>query len=455
MPVPGTSWISNLFGRAPHRQADEIPASQPVASQISPWLAGVPSFPANTTGSVISEGYLKNPLIQEGIRLIVDTFAQAELTVRREGSREVLKGHDLPAVIRRPEPRSFEYALWEWTLVDLFTTGNCFWELVRSKSGRIVQIWQLKVERMSIIADSRKWIRRYEYLIDGKPWPIAVEDVLHWKFYHPLDRFFGLSPILAALRPLHTDNAATDFLKLTLDNRAVPDIVVTAPGTLTKPDVQQARKEWKEAYGGRNRGGVAFIGGNVEVKTLGMSLEELAFPELQAGLETRILMSLGGAPLVYMTGSKAGMDRSTFANFGDAREALTTEIVMPLIRRAQGLMTSQLLHPNYPDAEQLEAVFETRRINAMEERRTRRAAVATQWFLAGVGTRNEARQMTGDTEDLFDDVICRPVNVDFLPVTKDGHVLEPKLPEPAPGDPANPGAPGDTAADTADDFGAN
>lgn len=427
-------------------------SSGPVGTKISPWLSGVPHFPRRTFQNVITEGYLKNPLIAAGLRSIISVFAQAALRIQNEATKEEVPGHDLVKLIRRPDglTKSYEYWLWDQTLTDVYTTGNCFWELVRSRTGRPVQILRLSPERVAIVPDSKTWIKCYLYEVDGIWWKIRSEDMLHWKFFHPLDPYFGLSPILAALRQVHTHNEATDYLQVTLQNLAVPPAYLSVSSG-TKPlddkDVKAAVKMWKDTHGKEHRGEIAVLQ-DMEIKTIAMSLNDMAFPELTAGLETQILMTMGGAALVYMVGAKAGMDRSTFANFAEARESLTTDIVQPLWSRFDDLITQWLL-PNWDESGQLEAVFDTSDVEAMLSRKLRLIAGASVGFDSGHLTMNGARRLYGEPE-LYPDVLKRATTADFVEVDAQGNIKEPEPPPELPAPPADANNPGGPAEE---DFG--
>ncbi|WP_206341757.1 phage portal protein [Streptomyces ureilyticus] len=65
----------------------------------------------------------------------------------------------------------------------------------------------------------------------------------------------------------------------------------------------------------------------MDVKVLGLNLDQLRFPDLRTISETRICAGFGVPPV--LVGAKAGLDRSTFANYAEARRSFWEETIMP------------------------------------------------------------------------------------------------------------------------------
>lgn len=393
---------------------------------VEPWQVGVPTWPRSSTKVATTEGWRKNELIFGTIRLIRDTFAQGKI--------EVLKGtapqqnHGLIQLLAKPRPRCSPFDLWEQLIIDWYLTGNHFWEKVRDRTGRVRRLWRLDPHFVRIVPEPENIVGGYIYDVGGMPYPILRDDVVHFKSFDPDDRYFGLSPIIATLRALATDNEMTDVTKSMMENYAIPPTVVTMNEVIyDEPTIDKMRRKWNERFGRGSRGdGPAFLAKGMTATRLGLTMDELAMPELRGIQETRVLMGLGGAPLVYLLGTYAGMKRAIYNNYSEARAALTEEIVGPLWNRFDDQITTELL-PEWPGSDGLEAKFNLEDVPAEQQRRLDRMKAATDAFTKGVLDVNEARAFGGYAPFKRNFRVV-PTLVEVIELDQQGNAITPTLP---------------------------
>jgi HK97 family phage portal protein len=425
--MAGFSLFESLLRRGASRTVDDrerllesISSRSSVGIKLAPWQDREARYPAATYQNAVVEGYLKNELINAGLIKIIDCYAQARLALY-EGPPDTapeIRRHKLLNVIRRPNPVQTEVDLWEWTLTDLYLSGNAFWEKQRNPFGDLIRINRLEPDRIGLIPGEAGIAATYVYEVGGQWYPINPKDILHWKFHHPTDRYFGLGRVVAALRAVATDNEMTDFAKVTLQNYAIPGVAIEAEQPVDPKVADELVREFEERYGKNRRGKPIVLQKGMKIHTIGMSLEELAFVDLRGVSETRVLMSLGGAALVYLLGTSAGMQRAIYNNYSEAREALADEIVSPLWNRAAATIR-QFLLPEFDKAGRIEVAFDTSRVVAFENRRWSRLTTAVEGAKAGVLTRHQAARMAG-LKPIGPDLILLPVQSDRFTVTDDG-----------------------------------
>jgi len=91
--------------------------------------------------------------------------------------------------------------------------------------------------------------------------------------------------------------------------------------------VGEAKTRWKEMYGGwQNWDEVGILDRGASVERLGMTFEEMGFQGLDERNESRILGPLGVPPILI--GSRIGLERSTYANYEEARRAFWEDTMM-------------------------------------------------------------------------------------------------------------------------------
>jgi hypothetical protein len=88
---------------------------------------------------------------------------------------------------------------------------------------------------------------------------------------------------------------------------------------LDDPGANAIKANFRERFGGDNRGEPLVISGKVKVQVLSFSPQQMDLTALRRVPEERI-SGVTGVPAI-VAGLGAGLDRSTFANFGEAREA--------------------------------------------------------------------------------------------------------------------------------------
>ncbi|ADU50162.1 phage portal protein, HK97 family [Thermaerobacter marianensis DSM 12885] len=418
---------------------------------------GVARWPEDGYANWAREAYGKNELVYACITEIATSVPEAPLRIYRDTAAgwEEVPDHPLRQLIRRPNPVLSEYELWELTVVHLYLAGNAYWEIVRSRDGRPKELWPLRPDRVRIIPDPDPRIHHtYAYAVDGQLYPLGT-DVLHFKFPNPLDEYFGQPPLRAAVRAVAVDNEATAYVQSLLQNDAMPRVIVTTQQKLDEDTVERLRSRWRERYGRENRGMPAFLQAGMDVKVLGLNLKDLEFPDLRATSESRICAAFGVPPV--LVGAKVGLDRSTFANYSEARRSFWEETISPLLRRLADRINHKLL-PMFRDSEGLEARFDTSEVSALQESVNEKWRRITEAVEAGWLMVDEARAEAG--YDPFPDgrgrVLLRPTSVAEVPVGGGGEdgggggepgddEAPARRPRPTPGgDEGGLGEPGDT-----------
>ncbi|MGE5589209.1 MAG: phage portal protein [Bacillota bacterium] len=400
-------------------------------------LAGQPQYPGSGYLSGAQEAFGKNELVYACIMEIATSAPEAPLRVYQEtdAGSEALPDHPLRLLMKNPNPITTEYELWELTLVHLYLSGNAFWEVVRDRAGRPVQIWPLRPDMVRIIPDKRPEIHHtYAYVVEGQSYPLGT-DVVHFKFPNPIDPYFGQAPLRAALRAVATDNEATDFVKVLLQNHAIPGPVITTQTELDQATADRLTEKWRQKFGRNRRGDPAFLQAGMDVKTLGLSLRDLEFPDLRTISESRICSVFGVPPI--LVGANVGLQRSTFSNYEEARRSFWQETLMPLQRRLRDRINHKLL-PMFGDASGLEARFDNTDVTALQEAEDKKWARADRAFRGGWATRNEARAEVGLDPVDGGDVFVQDLQRSMPPGDTGGNLGDPQPVSSEPGQKARP-----------------
>lgn len=374
-------------------------------------------------------GYAKNELVYACIMEKATSMPEAPLRVYgRNGLGEPREDHPLRVLLANPNPVLSEFELFEMTCVHLDLAGNAFWEVVLDRMGRPVQLWPMRPDLMRLNVDSRGE-PHYFYIVGGRPIPVGP--ILHFRYPNPRDLYFGQAPMRPAMRAVALDNEATDFVKALLQNRAVPGAVVTTQQKIDETQADRLKAKWINAFSGSHRGEPVVFQAGMDVKMLGLNPEQLEFPDLRSIAETRICSSFGVPPI--LVGAKAGLDRSTFANYAEARRALWEETLMPLQRRVRDVIVAKLLPlttGNQVKPRTVEVRFDNSGVLALRESEQAIWERANNALRAGAITVADFRNIVGLPPVAGADVFLRPAGV--IPTNADGTPVNEPAPPPEP-----------------------
>ncbi len=312
---------------------------------------------------------------------------------------QAVDNHEMVKLINRPNPFYSGELLWQATLADWMATGNAYWIVIRNKEDKPIQLWYTP----SFLLEP-KWnsdtdfISYYEYKPSSttEPVPLRPQDVIHFRNgIDPKNIRKGLSKIGALVRTLFIDNEAERFSASLLGNLGVPGVVIIPEeGTkINTTAAEETKAKFNQKFGGERRGEPLVMSSRVKVEVLSFSPDDMNFYLFHKLPEERA-SAIFGTPAVVV-GLGAGLDRSTFENFAEAREAAYESMIIPTQRLFAADLRHQLL-PNFEvDADTKSVGFDLSEVRILQPdqdsiyRRTERA-LRTGWI-----TMNEARIRTG------------------------------------------------------------
>jgi hypothetical protein len=153
-----------------------------------------------------------------------------------------------------------------------------------------------------------------------------------------------------------------------------------------------------------------------------MTFKEMGFSELDSRSEARICMVFGVPPIII--GAKVGLDRATYANYGEALRAWWQHSLLPRYKDLQDIVTTQLVTEFSTGGPAVEAKWDKSQVPALQEERTARWTRASTALATGGITVNEYRIELGLAPvGPSGDVFLRTANQ--IPTSIDGNDEEP------------------------------
>lgn len=319
-------------------------------------VADKPQWRLIDVASYIREGFNENTLVYSAVMFKARSMSAAPLRVYR-GAKEfperVEDDHPLVALVERPNEHQSWIEFHSQNVVFLNITGEVF--LFRDpKNG---YVYSLRPDRVIIRPTGlgvSAGIFGYVYVPEGKSVsegvPILPEYMYHIKLPNPSDPLegmgYGMPPLGPGARSTDIDNMVTSFLYLFFKRGAMLTGLLKFKAALNDSICSELLSRWKARYGGYDKWGVGILDRGGEYERIALTFQEMGFEDLDARNETRILGPFGIPPILI--GSRVGLERSTYANYGEARKMVWQDTLWPEL---------QLYQAEYERAFAAEGVF--------------------------------------------------------------------------------------------------
>lgn len=307
----------------------------------------------------VNEGFNLNTLIYSAIMYKARAQISASLRAYTGDARdpELLPPDDpLSRLVDRPNPHQSMAEFRQQAICYLNLAGDCYTLLDRPRpNAPPTALYNLRPDRVLIVPGKEKGIStilgfvyvpegktafslangaaRAQMMDDGRATMIAPSDLMHTKLPNPLDPLegmgYGLSPISPLARSADVDNAITHFLKLFFDNGVMLPGVLSSDQPLDNATIARVKESWKEMYGGYYRWAeeIGVLERGVEYQRIGLAFDEMGFEAQDERNESRILGPFGVPPILI--GSRLGLNRATYANYREARQAFWEDTMVP------------------------------------------------------------------------------------------------------------------------------
>jgi HK97 family phage portal protein len=350
--------------------------------------------------SISEEGYRKNSAFFACLSVWAFSFPEPPLRWYGKDDAEVPK-HPTRLLLDRPNEDMGEAELMLHTIIYAGIGGNAYWHKIRNSSGKVIELRPYHIGNIQPVKEGTRWIDHYTY-DDGSGYkvPLPKEDIVHFKWPSVDINTSGLAlpPLIPVLREVATDNEAIRYLKAILQNDAVPRVILSAPADsdldLGDEEKQERLKsQFRNKYGGDNRGDVAILTGGLKAERVALDLQELQFSAIHAIPEGRIAAALRVSPM--MAGLNVGLEHSTFNNYEEAVRSFTTGPLSSVWRLfASEIWADKDLNPNNDTVR-----FDTSLVRALQEDTDAKWARYQAAFSSGAITINDFLKGVGLPEE--------------------------------------------------------
>lgn len=304
-------------------------------------VQGRPVWTPRNHENLAREGFAKNPVAYRCVRMVAEACASVPLRVEFEGRR--VSDHPLCRLIERPNSEQGGADLREALYGGLMTAGNAYVEAV-ALDDTPFELWSLRPDRVKVVPNARGWPDGYAYTAGGREVRIGRDDgwlkVLHLKLWHPLDDWYGFSPLEAAAFSIDVHNASGAWNKALLDNAARPcgALVYGAGSRMSDGQFARLREQLVEAHAGAdNAGKPLLLEGGLEWKPMSLSPADMDFIDGKYAAARDIALAFG------VPGQLLGIPGdNSFANYREANAGFWRQTVLPLAEKVTAGLSAWL-----------------------------------------------------------------------------------------------------------------
>jgi len=245
--------------------------------------------------------------------------------------------HPLYNIINlQPNKEISSITFWETAVVHLCLDGNFYAQIVRDRTGKVLELIPLLANKItkyrlddgSIIFTYNNGKTTYEFKKDEIFEVIGLSKNA-WK---------GMSPISYQRESLALNKSAEKYGARFFKNNATPPIAVKVPQKLTDEQYKRLKKSWQKAHSGENAHKVALLEGGSDIASIGLSNSDSQFLETRQFQKHDIYGMYRVAP--HLVGD---LTKSSFNNISEQSQELVKYTYQPYIRRFEQAISIQLL----------------------------------------------------------------------------------------------------------------
>lgn len=291
--------------------------------------------------------YARSTWVYVAVQRIARAAALIDLTVQHLSGEDTqdIANHPFELLLKRPNNYCSQFEFIEQTVGNLLINGNSYWFMHGGAENTPPQeLYTLRPDRVRIVAgkSADQFVGGYIYTVDGVEVPIEPWEVCHYKRFHPLSDFYGLSPLEALAVDVQTDLKMKEWnRKFYGEDQAVPAGIVNIKAPVTLDEFEKIKSEWMRLYGGTQRRTAFLRAAELAYQDIGANHRDMDFISGMEFSKDQILLAYGIPP---------GMldKNATEANATAGLELFITGTVWPIMIELCSKMTSYIL-PRYGD----------------------------------------------------------------------------------------------------------
>lgn len=298
----------------------------------------------------------------------------------------------------------------EATFVSLELIGNGYWEIVGD------ELFWMRPDKVRIVPDGRKFIKGYRMYINNKEERFEPEDVIHFKYFNPLDPFYGLATLSAVRLSVDSDYDGRKLYRRFFENAAIPAAVLeTEFPSIQDTTVRQVREQIRNLYVGLDKAFEPMIlPSGLKWRDVQVSPHDLSISQFNEMSRMEILGAFRVPPILV------GLETQNYATAREQKFTFWQSKILPIHSKFRSTIDLQYLRRVFGGGTDvgLRSKYDYSAVSALQDPWKELGEFITNLKKHGIISANEARVVvntfvTATDFDEFDggDSIYEPMNI--------------------------------------------
>lgn len=293
------------------------------------------------------EQYGKSLYVFAAVNKIATKVASIEMHLYRikskAGDSEEVLNHEILDLVSKINPFQTRTEFLKAAWINKKLTGEAFWYKVRNARGKVIELWNLRPDLMTVVADPSSYIKHYEFQkTNGKKEIFAPEDIIFFKDPNPTNTFRGMSPIAVSKYRIETEDQATRYQKDFFKNNARPDALLMTEQQLDSEQRSQLTSSWEERHSGKGSSSkLGLLEGGMKYQQVSISQREMDYIESMKFTRDDILVAFG-VPKSVITS-----DDVNYANAETGMRIFLSETIQPEMQQLVEVLNEFLVAPDF------------------------------------------------------------------------------------------------------------
>jgi len=370
--------------------------------QSESWRAIIMTAPAKNPiwtkkdfANLAEAGFKNCMVVYQCVSMIAEAVAGIEWELFKmprsnSGKMIEIEDHPLINILRRPNPKQGGSRFFESICGYYLVAGNSYIEAVGPDRGAPRELYSLRPDRVKVIpGNAANLVGGYRYKAGlGDPVDFLPEKILHLMTFHPLDDWYGLSPLEVAAKGIDISNMAQTWNMRLLENDMRPPGGFKVEANLSADQRKFLDEQIKSGRAGyENAGRHLLLEGGAEWQSFAITPRDADWLKSDKANTRKICGVYNVAPELV-----GDAESRTYSNYAEARKAFYMEAILPLMDYLRDEFNNWLT-PQYGDYLRLN--YNKDDIEALKEEQNSVYARMTQaWWL----TLDEKRLACGYAE---------------------------------------------------------
>lgn len=316
-----------------------------------------------------------------------------------DGDWEKDPEHPAQKIIIRPDPESPKVSmslLMQVFMESLALGGNAYSYKLRNASGQVIGHTAVRCASIKPKKEAGRLSGYQITLSNGRYVTVPPEDIVHiMEGQDPEEPLLGRSRLKEAVAPIVTDKDLGAYI-LAITKSPAPSVIISPKNGedgFGKEQAEAIKNSYMMAGSGNRAGGAIVPSIPMSVDKLSYSPDEMMLDRIQAAVDAK-LAAIFGLPAMVV-GFQVGLNRSTFSNYAEAREAAVEQLLIPLWRLIEEAFTLQLGPDFWGDDLNYKFGFDYGSVRALSADVNDVWERATNGFLAGTLSRADWKRAVG------------------------------------------------------------